>query len=153
MYKMWNYKFKKSKRIYEAMIDDKPRFIIDSANTFEEDWFEDKLRIFQHNGKRWKLVEITCCMDDWEDWSVVSYYDSENCNNYCYYDEKWDDIYGLRSHSQMVEFEETVISCFADRSNSCCVNGVDIRTLKKVNSLEDFLKLIGMDKELGIQYE
>lgn len=48
MYKMWNYKFKKSKRIYEAMIDDKPRFIIDSANTYEEDWYEDKLRIFQH---------------------------------------------------------------------------------------------------------
>lgn len=153
MYKMFNYKFKKSKRIYRAMIEDKPCFIIDSANTFEEDWREDKLRIFQHNGKRWKLVEITCCMDDWEDWSVVSYYDSENCSNCCYYDEERDDIFGLQSHGQMVEFEETVISCFVDRSNNCCVNGVDIRTLKKVNSLEDFLKLTEMDKELGNRYQ
>ena len=150
---MRNYKFKKSKRIYKAMIEDKPCFIIDSANTFEEDWREDKLRIFQHNGKRWKLVEITCCIDDWEDWSVVNYCDSENCNNCCYYDEEWNDIFGLQLHGQMVEFEETVIYCFADRSNSCYVNGVNIRTLKNVNSLEDFLKLIGMDKELGIQYE
>ena len=150
---MRNYKFKKSKRIYKAMIEDKPCFIIDSANTFEEDWREDKLRIFQHNGKRWKLVEITCCIDDWEDWSVVNYCDSENCNNCCYYDEEWNDIFGLQLHGQMIEFEETVIYCFADRSNSCYVNGVNIRTLKNVNSLEDFLKLIGMDKELGIQYE
>lgn len=150
---MFNYKFKKSKRIYEAMIEDKPCFIIDSANTFEEDWREDKLRIFQHNGKRWKFVEITCCIDDLEAWSVVSYCDSENCSNCCYYIEEQDDIFGLRSHGQMVEFEETVISCFADRSNSCCVNGVDIRTLKNVNSLEDFLKLTEMDKELGSQDE
>lgn len=92
-------------------------------------------------------------MDDWEAWSVISYCDSENCCNCCYYDEKWDDIYGLRSHSQMIEFEETMISCFVDRSNSCCVNGVDIRTLRNVNSLEDFLKLTKMDKELGSQYE
>lgn len=150
---MFNYKFKKSKRIYKAMIEDKPCFIIDSANTFEEDWREDKLRIFQHNGKRWKLVEITCCMDDWETWSVVNYCDSENCSNHCYYNEKWGDIFGLQLHGQMIEFEETMIFCIADRSNRCYVNGVDIRTLKNVNSLEDFLKLIEMDKEPGNRYQ
>ena len=92
-------------------------------------------------------------MDDWEAWSVVRYYDSENCSNHCYYDEKWGDIFGLQSHGQMVEFEETVIFCLTDRSNSCYVNGVNIRTLKNVNSLEDFLKPTEMDKELGNQDE
>lgn len=133
---------------------------VHTAHTYKkqangDEWFEDKLRIFQHNGKRWKCAEITINDNDWDhDWnqcSTIAYGDSDKNGRYCHYVEDSDRIVGL--YDQMTGFKDTFIFLYAVKRNEYCVNSTHIRTLKKVNSLEDFLKLIGMDKELGIQYE
>ena len=157
MYERTSWKYKKNKKIYDAMIESKPCFIIDTAHTYKkqanrDEWFEDKLRIFQHNGKRWKCVEIIAKDYDWDDqWSTIAYGDSDKNGRYCHYVEDSDRIVGL--YDQMTGFQDTVIFLYAVKRNEYCVNSTSIRTLKKVNSLEDFLKLTEMDKELGNQDE
>lgn len=155
MYERTSWKYKKNKKIYDAMIESKPCFIIDTAHTYKkqangDEWFKDKLRIFQHNGKRWKCVEITANDDDWDQWSTIVYGDSDK-RHYCHYVEDSDHIDEL--YDQMTGLHDTFLLLYGVKRNECVVNSTHIRTLKNVNSLEDFLKLIKMDKELGSQDE
>lgn len=62
---------------------------------------------------------------------------------YCHYVEDSDRIVGL--YDQMTGFHDTFLFFFSVKRNEYFVNSTRIRTLKKVNSLEDFLKLIGME--------
>ena len=149
MYERKSWKYKKNRKIYDAMIESKPCFIIDTAHTYKkqangDEWFEDKLRIFQHNGKRWKCVEITAFDDDWDQWSTIAYGDSDKNGGYCHYVEDSDRIVGL--YDQMTGFHDTFLFFFSVKRNEYFVNSTRIHTLKKVNSLEDFLKLIGMEQ-------
>lgn len=155
MYERTSWKYKKNKKIYDAMIESKPCFIIDTAHTYKKqangyEWFEDKLRIFQHNGKRWKCVEITANDYDWDQWSTIAYGDSDKNGRYCHYVEDSDriDVW----YDQMTGFD-TFLLLYSVKHNEYFVDNTHIRTLKNANSLEDFLKLIGMDKKLENQDE
>lgn len=157
MYERTSWKYKKNKKIYDAMIESKPCFIIDTAHTYKKqangdewfEWFEDKLRIFQHNRKRWKCVEITVYDDDWDpgDWNqccTIAYGDSDKNGRYCHYVEDSDRIDGL--YNQTTGFHDTFLFFYSVKRNEYFVNSTRIRTLKNINSLEDFLKLIGMEQ-------
>ena len=81
---------------------------------------------------------------DWNQCCTIAYEDSDKNERYCHYVEDSDRIVGL--YDQMTGFQDTFIFLYAVKRNEYCVNSTSIRTLKKVNSLEDFLKLIGMEQ-------